>query len=175
MRTLFPDAHPTRRRSTILASMALALGLLASSSACTAMGLRVESSSTGCGAALAAPAAPQTAAQHRLPDSQAVQGRNDVAWAWLGSPTSRYPHTVLGALEQRLAAIVELPGHRPTIIVPDMQLRALHALRWEAPEQWKELAELRPMAARIERLTPAPAGACALLADGSWWRVSILP
>lgn len=281
------------------------------------MGLRVESSSTGCGAAPTAPAAPPIAAQHRLPDSQAAQGRNDVAWAWLGSPTSRYPHTALGApvhagslhalvatpsgvqrelayslplhrvfedrvprladldgdgrdeiivieadairgaalvvfgvraqaltelargpyvgapfswlnpvgvadfdgdgrldiasvttphiggvltlhhfrpprlepyakaldvsnhrmgaLEQRLAAIVELPDHRPTIIVPDMQLRALHALRWEAPGQWKELAELRPMAARIERLTPAPAGACALLADGSWWRVSILP
>jgi hypothetical protein len=81
----------------------------------------------------------------------------------------------MGALEQRLAAIVELPGHRPTVIVPDMQLRALHALRWEASGQWKELAELKPMAARIERLTPAPGGACTLLADGSWWRVSLLP
>ncbi len=102
-------------------------------------------------------------------------GRNDVARAWLGSPTSGHPHTALGALEQRLAAIVELPGHRPTVIVPDMQLRALHALRWEAQGEWKELAELKPMAARIERLSPAPGGACALLADGSWWRASLLP
>lgn len=52
MRTLLPDARPTRRQSTILASMTLALGLLASSSGCMALGLRVESSSTGCGAAL---------------------------------------------------------------------------------------------------------------------------
>lgn len=125
--------------------------------------------------ALAVPAAPPTAARHRLPDSQAVQGRNVVAWAWLGSPTSRYPHTALGALEQRLATLVELPGHRPTVIVPDIQLRALHALRWEAPGQWKELAELKPMAARIERLSPASGGACALLTDGSWWRASLLP
>ena len=63
----------------------------------------------------------------------------------------------MGALEQRLAAIVEAPGHRPTVIVPDMQLRALHALRWEAPGQWQELAELKPMAVRIERLTPTGA------------------
>jgi hypothetical protein len=319
MRAHLPDFLLSRRRSAILESTVLAACLLGLSTACVAMGLRVEPSGAECGAALAAPAAPPTAAQHRLPDSQAVRGRNDVLWAWLGTPTARYPHTALGApvhagslhaliatpsgalrelaynlpihrvfedrvprladldgdgrdeiivieadairgaalvvfglqaqaqalielargpyagapfrwlnpvgvadfdgdgrldiasvttphiggvltlhhfrppglepyakvmdvsnhrmgaLEQRLAAIVELPGHRPTVIVPDMQLRALHALRWEAPGQWMELAELKPMAARIERLTPTPSGACTLLADGSWWRVSLLP
>jgi hypothetical protein len=79
----------------------------------------------------------------------------------------------MGALEQDLAVIVQRPGVRPTIIVPDMTRRALHALRWEAPGQWKELADLMPLAGRIERLTPAAGGACATLADGSSYRVTL--
>ena len=35
----------------------------------------------------------------------------------------------MGDLEQALAVVVELPGVRPTITVPDMGLRAVHALR----------------------------------------------
>ncbi len=79
----------------------------------------------------------------------------------------------MGDSELDLAVIVELPGLRPTIIVPDMSLKALHALRWEAPGQWKELADVKPMAARVQRMVPAPGGACALLADGSWLRVRL--
>jgi hypothetical protein len=79
----------------------------------------------------------------------------------------------MGALEQDLAVIVSSPDTRPTIIVPDMTRRALHALRWEAPGQWKELADLMPLAGRIERLTPAAGGACATLADGSSYRVTL--
>jgi hypothetical protein len=80
-----------------------------------------------------------------------------------------------GSLEQQLAVVVEQPGRRPTVLVPDTQHTALHALRWDAPGQWSRLEEALPFRARIERLTPLPGGACALLADGSWWRVSLVP
>ena len=72
----------------------------------------------------------------------------------------------MGALEQRLGVIVQQPGQRPTIVVPDMTRRALHALRWDAPGQWTELADLMPLPGLVERLIPAPQGACATLADG---------
>ena len=77
----------------------------------------------------------------------------------------------MGALEQRLASIVNLPGQRPTIIVPDMTLTALHALRWEDPGQWKELADVKPLPAQVERMAPLPNGACVTLVDASTWRV----
>lgn len=80
----------------------------------------------------------------------------------------------MGALEQDLAVIVTLPDTRPTIIVPDMTRRALHALRWDAPGQWKELADLMPLAGRIERLSPLPDGACATLSDGSSHHVTLI-
>lgn len=79
----------------------------------------------------------------------------------------------MGAVEQRLSVTVQQPGKRPTIIVPDMTHRALHALRWEAPGRWKELADLMPMRARVDQLTPLPDGACAGLSDGSWVRVTL--
>lgn len=79
----------------------------------------------------------------------------------------------MGALEQNLAVIVESPGQRPTIVLPDMSRRALHALRWDAPGQWTELADVKPLPAVVERLTPLPDGACATLADGRVWQVSI--
>lgn len=81
----------------------------------------------------------------------------------------------MGALEQQLAVVVQQHGLRPTIIVPDMTRQALHALRWEAPGQWHELADLKPLPGTVERLTPAPGGACAWLADGRVLRVTLLP
>jgi hypothetical protein len=78
-------------------------------------------------------------------------------------------------LEQQLAVVVEQRGSRPTVLVPDMQHTALHALRRDASGQWSRLKASLPLRARIERLTPLPGGACALLADGSWWRVSLAP
>ena len=77
----------------------------------------------------------------------------------------------MGDLEQQVAVIVEQKGVRPTIIVPDMQLKALHALRWEAPGQWKELADVKPLPATVNRITPLPNGGCVLLTDATWWRV----
>jgi hypothetical protein len=81
----------------------------------------------------------------------------------------------MGALEQDLAVIVQQPDQRPTVVLPDMTRRALHALRWDAPGQWTELADLKPLSGLVERLTPLPQGACATLADGRALRVTLLP
>jgi hypothetical protein len=80
-----------------------------------------------------------------------------------------------GILEQRLAVVVEQPGRRPTLLVPDMQHTALQALRWDAPGQWSRLDEPVALRARIEHLTPLAGGACVLLADASWWRLTLAP
>lgn len=81
----------------------------------------------------------------------------------------------MGAIEQNLAVIVERPHTRPTIVVPDMTRRALHALRWEAPGQWKELADLVPMAGLVERLDLRDDGsACATLSDRTTSRVTLV-
>jgi hypothetical protein len=79
----------------------------------------------------------------------------------------------MGDLEQHVAVIVEQPNIRPTIIVPDMQLKALHALRWEPPGQWKEMADVKPLPATVQRITPLSQGGCVLLTDATWWRVSL--
>jgi hypothetical protein len=81
----------------------------------------------------------------------------------------------MGALEQDLAVIVTGPGHAPTILVPDMSLRALHALRWEAPGRWKELADLKPLPGPVESMLPMPQGACVTLVDGRTLRVTLNP
>ena len=80
----------------------------------------------------------------------------------------------MGALEQSLAVIVSPAGQRPTVIVPDMTQRALHALRWAAPGQWEEMQALTPLPDRVERMTPIPGGACLHLANGSWWRATLM-
>ena len=78
---------------------------------------------------------------------------------------------LMGSTEQQLAVIVEQPKVRPTVIVPDMSLKALHALRWQANGQWMELSDVMALPAKVQRLTPLKDGACALLADQTWWRV----
>lgn len=79
----------------------------------------------------------------------------------------------MGALEQDLAVIVTAPGQKPTIVVPDMTLRALHALRWDAPGRWTELADLKPLPGPVERMQPLPQGACVTLVDGRALRVTL--
>ncbi len=81
----------------------------------------------------------------------------------------------MGAVEQALAVIVQVQGQRPTVVVPDMTLRALHALRWDAPGRWTELGDGMPLPDRIERLLPQPGGACATLANGQSLRVTLAP
>jgi len=86
---------------------------------------------------------------------------------------------LMGSPEQQLAVIMQLPGLRPTIIVPDMSLKALHALRWEgsgANARFKELADVMPLPARVQRITllpDTPGTACVLLADNTWRRVTL--
>ena len=86
---------------------------------------------------------------------------------------------LMGSPEQQLAVIMHLPGQRPTIIVPDMSLKALHALRWEgsgANARFKELADVMPLPARVQRITlmpDTPGSACVLLADNTWRRVTL--
>ena len=80
---------------------------------------------------------------------------------------------LMGSPEQQLAVIVQQPKVRPTVIVPDMSLKALHALRWQANGQWMELSDVMALPAKVERLTPLKDGACALLADQTWWRVML--
>ena len=309
--------------------LALLLSALALPGLSAAMGLVLEPAPAHCGkATLAAIAAPAAASQ-RLAGSQVAQGQRDIAWAWLGSPTERYPHTALGSRthagsvhvlvastpgtragtlqeiiyrlpihrvfedltlrltdidqdgrdeiivieadalrgasvvvlgledspsgktlkekarsapagstfrwlnpvgvadfdgdgkldvaavitphiggvltlyhyrppqlvpyaramdtsnhlmgspEQQLAVIMQLPGKRPTIILPDMSLKALHALRWEgsgATGKFKELADVMPLPARVQRITllpDTPSTACLLLAENTWRGVTL--
>ena len=280
-----------------------------------ASALAMKASTPACGIATVQPIAPPAAAQYRLAQSQAVAGVRDIAWVWLGSPTSRYPHAALGSTqhaaslhvistlanaqpqtyslpmhrvfedrvprladldgdgrdeiilveadalqgaalvvfglrngaivelargphagstfrwlnpvgvadfdgdgrsdlasvttphiggvltlhhyrpprlepfaratdvsnhrmgerEQQLAVVVAQPGQRPVILIPDMQLMALQALRWDAPGQWTELARPLALPARAERFTPLDGGGCLRLADGNWWRVTLAP
>ena len=85
----------------------------------------------------------------------------------------------MGSPEQQLAVIMQIPGQRPTIIVPDMSLKALHALRWDgsgAAARFKELAEVVPLPARVQRITllpDTPGTACVFLADNTWQRVTL--
>jgi len=86
---------------------------------------------------------------------------------------------LMGSPEQQLAVIMQLPGKRPTIILPDMSLKALHALRWEgsgATGKFKELADVMPLPTRVQRITllpDTPGTACAQLADNIWRLVTL--
>ena len=59
---------------------------------CLAMELKVEPAAPFCVVAQVAETAAPAAAATQLNASHAVQGRKDIAWTWLGSPTSRMPH-----------------------------------------------------------------------------------
>ena len=84
------------RRLTKRSIAALCLLLLANGSA-KAMGLVVEPSSVRCGLQVHAQLALPLQAAKRLPSSQVAHGDKDIIWAWLGTPTMRYPHKALGA------------------------------------------------------------------------------
>jgi hypothetical protein len=82
----------------------------------------------------------------------------------------------MGQVEQRLAVIVPAAGQqtRPTIIVPDMGLKALYALRWTVKGGWQEIDKVKALPATVSLLLPNKAGACAQLSDGSWWLVNLM-
>jgi hypothetical protein len=79
----------------------------------------------------------------------------------------------MGSPEQALSSIVTTSKQAPTILVPDMSLRALHALRWQSGK-WMELSDVKPLPSAVQKLVPMANGACALLVDQTWWRVTLL-
>lgn len=115
-------------RSTLLPW--LSLGLLLATGNSWAARLVATPAPIDCAASASNPGAvgsspaPASAAR-RIPGSQLAAGQRDIAWAWLGSPTSRYAHAALGSdvhaasLHVRLAAgegaldlVYRLPDHR---------------------------------------------------------------
>ena len=72
-----------------------------------------------------------------------------------------------GSAEQQLAAIVQVPGQRPAVLVPGAGLRTLHLLRLASTGEWKEQLAPVSLAAPVQRITPLPNGACVLLANGA--------
>ena len=100
-----PTCSLREPRFGLLARLLLSLGLLWAASGNPAAAndvalevmLKLEPAAAQCGVPAAPARAVPAAAQQRLPQSEAVHGSKDIAWAWLGSPTSRYPHAALGS------------------------------------------------------------------------------
>lgn len=93
-RTLFRIPHDVMPGWICAAIFAVAVFGAADAISAT---LEVRPALDRCGVAEAAlPAVPATSAA-RIPDSQAVRGTSNIAWVWLGSSTSRYPHAALGS------------------------------------------------------------------------------
>ena len=87
------------------------LTVLAITTGASAGTLEAPLAAARCGAPAVEVRIPPAAAAQRIPDSQAVRG-SDIAWAWLGTPSSHYAHAALGtALHARsLHAWVTQPG-----------------------------------------------------------------
>lgn len=71
--------------------------------------LALTSALAHCGVSNKFSTPPPAAAHQRLAQSQATSGVNDIAWAWLGTPTSRYPHATFGS-RQHAASLHVLPS-----------------------------------------------------------------
>lgn len=78
------------------------------------MNLAADTEAAACGvaaiAAAQAAAEPPEAVAQRIPGSQVVAGGRDIAWAWLGSPTSRYAHAALGSVVHAGSLHVRVAG-----------------------------------------------------------------
>jgi len=77
-----------------------------------------------------------------------------------------------GRWEQQLSAVVTMPGKRPAVIVPAMDVRTLHALRIVDGE-WREAASPVALPKRAQRMNALPSGACVLMTDGLTTRVTL--
>ena len=77
-----------------------------------------------------------------------------------------------GRREQQLSAIVTLPGKRPTVIVPAMDVRTLHALQI-ADGEWREVASPTALPKRVQRMNALSSGACVLMTDGLTTQVTL--
>jgi hypothetical protein len=85
--------------------------------------LQVRPADADCGAASTEQPSPPPSAGRRIPDSQVVAGSKDIAWVWLGSPTSRYTHAALGSAVH--AGSLHVLARQPD--------RALHSVSLELP------------------------------------------
>lgn len=93
-RTLFPIPH-----AVVSWCLCAAIAAVIAFGTTDAFGatLQVRPALDRCGVAEAAlDGLPATAAK-MIPESQAVRGAGNIAWVWLGSPSSRYPHAALGS------------------------------------------------------------------------------
>jgi hypothetical protein len=77
-----------------------------------------------------------------------------------------------GRRDQQLSAIVTMPGKRPTVIVPAMDVRTLHALQIVNGE-WREVASPSALPKRAQRMNALPSGACVLMTDGLTTQVTL--
>ena len=92
-----PSCSLRESRFGLLARLLLSLGLFwvasgnraAANDVALEVMLKLEPAAAQCGVPAAPARAVPAAAQQRLPQSEAVHGSKDIAWAWLGSPTDR--------------------------------------------------------------------------------------
>ena len=96
----------------------LLLTVTCAATVATAATLDVRPAPNGCDAPAPAAQATPSAAAARIPDSQAVSGSRNIAWVWLGSPTSRYAHDALGTS-------VHAASLHAIVVQPDGSQRAL--------------------------------------------------
>jgi FG-GAP-like repeat len=82
-----------RRGLTLLLALAAAASFSMPS---LAADLRAWPSQPFCDEAALQQPEPPEAAQKRMAQTQPVAGRRDIAWAWLASPSTEYPHMALG-------------------------------------------------------------------------------
>lgn len=100
------------------ASRAFLLWLACAAAAAAGATLDLQPAPEGCGVAAVVRPEPPPAAAARIPDSQAVRGSRNIAWAWLGSPTRRYAHDALGSATHASSLHV-------LVVQPDGAQRAL--------------------------------------------------
>ena len=72
-----------------------------------AVAFDLQRTSALCGASSGIALRPPAGAAKRLADSQLAEGQRDIAWAWLKSPTHRYPHKTFGSTEHAGALRVQ--------------------------------------------------------------------
>lgn len=84
-----------------------------------AFALDLQRTSSFCGASADnKPLRPPAAAVKRLADSQVAEGQRDIAWAWLKSPTHRYPHKSFGSTEH--AGALHVQARMPDGLLQDL-------------------------------------------------------
>ncbi len=93
-----PAGFFLRRGACHVGIAAAAITLLAGvASSASAGDLRTWPSQPFCDERQSAAGDAPAAAEQRIAQSQAVPGRRDIGWVWLGSPSSEYPHMAFGS------------------------------------------------------------------------------